>query len=63
MEQQFCAYIIAFRPEDEEKWQARRANFLRQLNWWMQRDITINLLLSGWSDEDRRAFNSEEIRS
>ncbi|GAB6970555.1 hypothetical protein JCM16408A_13030 [Methylobacterium phyllosphaerae] len=59
MEQQFCAYIIAFRPGDEEKWQARRANFLRQLNWWMQQNVTINLLLSGWSDEDRQAFNRD----
>lgn len=59
VEQQFGAYIISFRPEDEEKWQGRRANFLQQLDWWIQRDVTINLLLSGWSDEDEEAFNRD----
>ncbi len=59
VEDQFGAYIISFRPEDEEQWQGRRANFLQQLDWWIERDVTINLLLSGWSDVDRNAFNRD----
>ncbi|WP_238193846.1 hypothetical protein [Methylobacterium frigidaeris] len=57
-EAQFCAYIISYRSPDPVKWQLRSANFLEQLNWWMEKtDVSIAILLSGWSQNDIDSFN------
>ncbi len=57
-EAQFCAYIISYRSPDPAKWQLRSANFLEQLNWWMEKtDVSIAILLSGWSQNDIDSFN------
>ncbi|MET7242908.1 hypothetical protein ABZT49_06025 [Methylobacterium sp. EM32] len=57
-EAQFCAYITSYRSPDPAKWQLRSANFLEQLNWWMEKtNVSIAILLSGWSQNDIDSFN------
>lgn len=54
----FGAYIVSFLPSEPSFAEKRLEKFDEQLSWWRQMtDIPINVVLSGWSDDDVAGFN------